>query len=450
MSAPGSPHRGASHQTRAGDVPVVHEWTAKEKKLIQVICIATFFMCVEIVGGYLANSVAIYSDALHMFADSAGFMISLAAAGYARMKPSTEYTYGYYRAEILGALGSLLLIWVLTIFLVIEAFSRIENIVTGGTVVVDGRIMTIIAAAGIFSNIIMLTVFSEEHHDSFSLAHSHEHGHCSGHGHADVSHEEVYEEEHHEESGGCSGHDHGHAHVQQEEPDLDLDHGHGHGHGHDEPDEETPLALADNSNNNNNNNNNNREGGSGDQESLGGNSGVMSRMTTHDSNRDLNMHAAYMHVLSDIINGVGVLIAGIFIWIDPNWVILDPICTIFFGFLVMKTTYSISNSVVSVLLEGVPTDLPIKQLVRELGKIKDVCRIFHVHAWTIGTGKISFTCQAVLEDNADAEAFYAASKIVLSNHNIQHSTIQIRKKSAVIDNSEHQDCATIESIDSVH
>ena len=213
------------------------DWSPKEKKLIQVICIASFFMVVEIIGGYYANSIAIFSDALHMFADSAGFAISLAAAGYARMRPNKDYTFGYYRAEILGALGSLLLIWVLTIFLVIEAFNRIETIVTGGTVTVDGRIMTIIACAGIFSNIIMLTVFSDEHHDSFSLAHSHEHGHCSGHAHVETTHEE--------EESGCGGHDHGHGHAHAEpEPDL-RDHGHGHGHGHAaEPDEETPLASA--------------------------------------------------------------------------------------------------------------------------------------------------------------------------------------------------------------
>ena len=67
-----------------------------------MICL--LFMAVEIVGGILANSLAILTDAAHLMSDIAGFMISIFAIWLGRKKATVEFSYGWHRAEIIGAL----------------------------------------------------------------------------------------------------------------------------------------------------------------------------------------------------------------------------------------------------------------------------------------------------------------------------------------------------------
>lgn len=91
------------------------------RKLLLVSIVCFLFMLAEIFGGYLAHSLAIMTDAAHMFSDVAGFMISYIAI-YLGEKPATfRMSYGFVRAEILGALASIILIWGLLIWLFIEA-----------------------------------------------------------------------------------------------------------------------------------------------------------------------------------------------------------------------------------------------------------------------------------------------------------------------------------------
>ena len=76
------------------------------KKLIWVSIIAIIFMTGEFIGGYIANSTAIMSDAAHMLSDFLGFGISMISIIISKRAPTSTLSYGYVRAEILGALVS--------------------------------------------------------------------------------------------------------------------------------------------------------------------------------------------------------------------------------------------------------------------------------------------------------------------------------------------------------
>jgi zinc transporter 2 len=93
--------------------------------LISVVCLV--MMIAEIVGGILAGSLAIMTDAAHMFSDLSGFMISIISIWIAKKPSSHKMSYGYHRAEIIGALGNVILIWGLTIWLIFEAVDRMIN-----------------------------------------------------------------------------------------------------------------------------------------------------------------------------------------------------------------------------------------------------------------------------------------------------------------------------------
>lgn len=78
-------------------------------------------MATEVVGGFLANSLAIMTDAAHLFSDVSGFFISIFSIWISTLPNDHAMTYGYSRAETIGALGSIILIWGLTLWLVYEA-----------------------------------------------------------------------------------------------------------------------------------------------------------------------------------------------------------------------------------------------------------------------------------------------------------------------------------------
>lgn len=161
--------------------------TAAQKarcKLLTVGVVCLCFMVFEIVGGYLANSLAIMTDAAHMLSDVAGFMISYLAIYLGGRASTFELSYGYARAEILGALASILLIWGLIIWLFIEAIERFIN-----RPEVDGEIMLITAAVGLACNFINIFLLhgcgshSHTHHDMEGEGHSHDHNHEHTHDH---------------------------------------------------------------------------------------------------------------------------------------------------------------------------------------------------------------------------------------------------------------------------
>jgi zinc transporter 2 len=63
--------------------------------------------------------------------------------------------------------------------------------------------------------------------------------------------------------------------------------------------------------------------------------------------QQVNVRAAFIHVLGDLVQSVGVMIAGLVIWLRPQWHIADPICTLLFAVLVIATTWNILQEVVN-------------------------------------------------------------------------------------------------------
>ncbi|KAI5645077.1 cation efflux family domain-containing protein [Phthorimaea operculella] len=95
------------------------------RKLIIASVLCVVFMIGEIVGGVLSNSLAIATDAAHLLTDFASFMISLFALWVANRPATRRMPFGWYRAEVIGALTSVLLIWVVTGILVYMAVQRV-------------------------------------------------------------------------------------------------------------------------------------------------------------------------------------------------------------------------------------------------------------------------------------------------------------------------------------
>lgn len=96
-------------------------------KLLVASVIALIFLIAEVAGGVISGSLAILSDAAHMFSDLSGFFISIFSVWIGTRPASKKLSYGYHRAEVIGALASIVLIWGLTILLFYEATHRVIN-----------------------------------------------------------------------------------------------------------------------------------------------------------------------------------------------------------------------------------------------------------------------------------------------------------------------------------
>lgn len=159
------------------------EHSSNVRVLVLASLLTSFFFFVELIGGYLAGSLAVISDAGHMFSDLASFLISLGAIFISRIKPNDVMSFGYGRAEIFGALISVGLLWALTVYLVYEAVLRILS-----PIPVNGILMMSLGLIGLLTNIAIFFVL-EGHHDH------HDHSSCS-HGHHHHDHEHNHDHKH--------------------------------------------------------------------------------------------------------------------------------------------------------------------------------------------------------------------------------------------------------------
>lgn len=145
----------------------------KQRKVKTRLTIAAvlylLFMIGELVGGYIANSLAIMTDALHMLTDLSAIILTLLALWLSSKSPTRRFTFGFHRLEVLSAMISVMLVYVLMGFLLYEAVQRTINM----NYEINGDIMLITAAVGVAVNVIMGFLLNQSgHHHSHSHSHS--------------------------------------------------------------------------------------------------------------------------------------------------------------------------------------------------------------------------------------------------------------------------------------
>ena len=325
-------------------------------KIISVVCCS--FMIIEFICGYLAGSLAIMSDATHLLSDLAGFLISLFSLIVAMKPADRNFTFGYHRFEVLGALASILIIWGLTVWLLMAAIWRIKH-----PNPIVGFLMVCIAAGGLLFNIIMNRVLAYN-----PVVNS-------------------------------------------------MDSGMG--------------AIKNNPEDDLNNDNNLKESLLNSDEEL-----------KHNLNADENpvIRAAYIHILGDMIQSAGVLLAALIIYFfqdtHPGVRIVDPICTFCFAIVVLCTTFPVSRDCFYVLLESTPRDLDIESLYNDLSSIEGVISVHDIHLWNISIGRPSIALHIICESPKDTLKIATQT---CKNYGIKHCTIQAETKESNCNHEEEND-----------
>ncbi|KAL4339514.1 hypothetical protein GQ457_08G035360 [Hibiscus cannabinus] len=375
------------------------ERSASMRKLLMAVVLCVVFMSVEVAGGIKANSLAILTDAAHLLSDVAAFAISLFSLWASGWEATPRQSYGFFRIEILGALVSIQMIWLLAGILVYEAIARLIN----DTGEVQGFLMFIVSAFGLVVNIAMAILLGHDHGHHHGHGHDHHHGH-GGNNHDHHDHSHSHDTEPHNHGLSVTSHHHHHHHHGSDSKPHDKNHD---THEADAQHQEPLLTTYSDCEKK--------------PESGGG--------APKKKERNINIQGAYLHVLGDFIQSIGVMIGGAMIWWKPEWKIIDLICTLIFSVIVLGTTIRMLRNILEVLMESTPREIDATRLEKGLCEMDEVVAIHELHIWAITVGKVLLACHVLIKREANADM--VLNKVVdyiRREYNISHVTIQIERQ----------------------
>jgi cobalt-zinc-cadmium efflux system protein len=153
---------------------------------------------------------------------------------------------------------------------------------------------------------------------------------------------------------------------------------------------------------------------------------VVFAMLRREGGHDMNVAAATLHVLGDLLGSVAAIAAaGIILW--TGWLQIDPLLSIVVSVLIVRSAIALVRRSAHILMEGTPDWLDVVELRRTLEEhIPAVRDVHHVHAWLVGPNETLLTMHASVIEGANHATVLREAQHVLSNrYGITHATIQI-------------------------
>ena len=156
-----------------------------------------------------------------------------------------------------------------------------------------------------------------------------------------------------------------------------------------------------------------------------------------DAKGNMNMKSAYLHLFGDMMTSIAVLIGGILMkYFHIYWI--DPVFSILIAIYLLYMSWDIFKSSLKIMMQFTPENIDIKEIAKEVAKIKNVKNIHHIHIWQISEHDIMFEAHLDLENDVKITAFEEVLKAVKEylhdTYEIHHVTLQ--PEFAVDDNKE--------------
>lgn len=275
-----------------------HTHAPPHSAFVPALALTLGYAVVELVGGLWSGSLALASDAGHMFSDALALGLAAAAAQLARRPPGLKHSYGLARAEVIGASFNGLLMLGIIVLLVVEAVQRLldPRPVMAGAVIV-------IAGIGLAVNGAVAFILSRGH-------------------------------------------------------------------------------------------------------------------------RDLNMRAALIHVVGDLVSSLAAVIAGAVVYVT-DWVLIDPILSLVIALLILVTTLGLLRDTLHVLMEGVPSAVNLADIGSALASIPGVRTVHDLHVWSIGSAHAALSAHVEIQRLDDWPRILRASQAMLRERfHVGHVTLQ--------------------------
>ncbi len=271
-----------------------------QRQLLIALLMTVGFMLVELVIGYLSGSLALVADAGHMFTDASALGLSCFAAWISTRPATPEKTFGYYRTEILAALVNGVVLWLLVIFIYVQALQRLHQ-----PQPIQSGPMLAVAILGLAVNL------------------------------------------------------------------------------------------------------------------------LSSRILLKANDESLNVQSARVHVLSDALGSIGVIVAAVLIrW--RGWTVADPLASLLIGLLVAISSWTLVKRSVNILLEGAPPHLSVPYVTHVIRNVPGVREVHDVHVWTISTGLEAMSGHVVVQEITEGPTILQAINGLLADRfGIHHTTFQL-------------------------
>ena len=273
-----------------------------ERRLAWALLITFGIFVMEIAGGFLSNSLALKSDAGHLFGDVMALGLSLFAVRLSRLSPTAKRTFGYQRAEVFAAMINGLTLLFLAGYIFFEAYHRLME-----PEPIKSILMLIVAFIGLLANTVVI----------FRLR-----GHAA---------------------------------------------------------------------------------------------------------ENLNIRAAFLHVVGDMLGSVGVVTGGLIMYLTGNY-LADPIISFFVGAIILFGAVGVLKEVINILLEGVPGTIKYDDLKSDMEAIEGVISVHDLHIWTISSSNIVLSAHVRVPDQPTHTAqriLNSVTGLLKRKHKIHHATLQI-------------------------
>lgn len=275
-----------------------------EKRLWWAVGANCFLTLVQVIGGVVSGSLALIADALHNFSDAASLLLALIAIRIGRRPPDQFKTFGYKRAETIAALINLVVLVIIGLGLVIEAFKRFY-----APIDVDGGLVIIVA-------VVALAV------DVFT-----------------------------------------------------------------------------------------------------------SYLTYSQSKSSMNMHAVFLHNLTDALGSLGVIIGAVLI-LNYGWMRVDALITLMIATYILWQGFLEMPRVIHLLMEGTPEGIEIDEVIEGMQGRDGVANVHHVHIWQLDEHRNALEAHVVLTQTGDMDTVKKDLKSYLvEKFDITHSTLEFENVS---------------------
>jgi len=155
-------------------------------------------------------------------------------------------------------------------------------------------------------------------------------------------------------------------------------------------------------------------------------------------NRDenLNVKAAFLHLLYDAVSSVGVIIVGFVLLVESSWVMLDLVVSVAIAFMIVASSLDIIKSSMRIFLQGVPTRLDFDEVYNAILTIPHVDTVHGLHIWSVDSNEVFLSCHVCISGsdsslNTDS-IIQAINGMLEDKFGITHTTVQIEHSNLCI------------------
>lgn len=149
-----------------------------------------------------------------------------------------------------------------------------------------------------------------------------------------------------------------------------------------------------------------------------------------DTKENLNLRAAFLHVLGDMLGSIGAIAAALLIMFF-GWAWADPLASVIVAILVLISGWRVTKEAIHVLMEGTPKDVDIDEVTKAVQSIPGVRSMHDLHIWSITSGKNALSSHVVVDEGMTFEGsqhLLRQIETTLANQKIGHVTIQLENK----------------------